>query len=191
MKAFKRHTGLAVPMRRDNIDTDQIIPSREMKTVSKTGLGDGLFAGQRYFKGRDVNPDFILNQEAYKGATILLAGENFGCGSSREHAVWALVDYGFRVIIAQSFGRIFYNNCVANGLLAVTLPKSKIEQLEDIVCVDLPDQKVDNFSFMIAQSDKDMLLSGLDPIDLTLQYEDKIEAFFEQDKKRNSWKYPA
>lgn len=189
MKAFTQYTGLAAPLLRDNIDTDQIIPSREMKTVSKTGLSDGLFAGQRYINNREINPDFILNNELYDGATILLAGQNFGCGSSREHAVWALIDYGFRAVIAESFGEIFYNNSVRNGLLPIELKKSDIEALDDIVSIDLNAQTVDAVTFNIAQSDKDMLLGGFDPIDMTLQHKAVIEAFFVNDKAARPWKY--
>jgi len=189
MKPFTVHTGLAVPMLYDNIDTDQIIPSREMKTVSKTGLGDGLFAGQRYIQDRDMNPDFILNNELYDGATILLAGKNFGCGSSREHAVWALTDYGFRAVIAESFGEIFYNNAIRNGLLPVELNQAQIAGFGDIVSIDLAAQTIDALSFNIAPSDKDRLLNGLDPIDVTLKHHAEIEAFFEGDKAAQSWKY--
>jgi len=189
MKAFTMHTGLAVPMLQDNIDTDQIIPSQEMKTVSKTGLGDGLFAGQRYINEREINPDFILNNELYDGATILLSGKNFGCGSSREHAVWALNDYGFRAVIAESFGEIFYNNAIRNGLLPIELNKGDMASLGEIVSIDLAAQQVDSLHFNIAQGDKQRLLEGLDPIDLTLKHDAEIEAFFRTDKALNSWKY--
>ena len=129
MKPFTLHTGIAAPLLRDNVDTDQIIPSREMKSVTKTGLGKGLFAGQRYLPNGLPNPDFVLNQADYKAATILLSGKNFGCGSSREHAVWALKEYGFRAVIAESFGEIFYNNCIRNGILCVQMSKAKIVNL--------------------------------------------------------------
>lgn len=191
MKAFTMHTGLAVPMLQDNIDTDQIIPSREMKTVSKTGLGDGLFAGQRYINEREIDPDFILNNELYDGATILLAGKNFGCGSSREHAVWALNDYGFRAVIAESFGDIFYNNAVRNGLLPIELNTGDIASLGEIVSIDLAAQRVDSLPFNIAQGDKQRLLEGLDPIDVTLKHDAEIEAFFTVDKAVQPWKYNA
>jgi len=183
------HTGIAAPLIRDNIDTDQIIPSREMKSVSKTGLSDGLFAGQRYIKEREENPDFILNQQLYRGASILLSGKNFGCGSSREHAVWALKEYGFRVIIAESFGDIFYNNCVRNGILCVALDPSLIASLGDIVSVDLPNQLIDQTLFTIASGDKYMLVNGLDVIAMTLARAKDIEAFFKRDKKTHGWKY--
>jgi len=149
MILFTTHIGTAAPLIRDNIDTDQIIPSREMTSVSKTGLSDGLFAGQRYIEDRVENPEFILNQELYRGATILLSGKNFGCGSSREHAVWALKEYGFRVIIAESFGDIFYNNCVRNGILCVQLEGKIIASFGDIVSIDLPRQLVNQTPFDI------------------------------------------
>src|SRR5690349_19777158 len=131
-------TAVAAPLLRANVDTDAIIPSREMRTVSKSGLADGLFAGWRYTAvgGRDPNPDFPLNQPVYAGARILLGGENFGCGSSREHAVWALHEYGFRAVIAPSFSPIFQNNCVRNGVAPVELPAASIEAIADYVGED-------------------------------------------------------
>lgn len=192
MTPFTSHIGLAAPFLHNNVDTDQIIPSREMKTVSKTGLGDGLFAGQRYLNAeRELNPEFVLNQELYDGATILLSGQNFGCGSSREHAVWALKDYGFHAVIAASFGEIFYNNSIRNGLLPIELPRAAITSLGDLVTIDLPAQKVDGFSFDIAPSDKHMLLGGLDPIDMTLKHKSKIDAFYARDRQAHGWKYGA
>jgi len=183
------HTGTAAPLILDNIDTDQIIPSREMKSVSKTGLSDGMFAGQRYIEGRTENPGFVLNQELYRGATILLSGKNFGCGSSREHAVWALKEYGFRAIVAESFGEIFYNNCVRNGILCVQLESAIIAALGDVVTVDLVHQTVNQTPFDIPASDKKMLVEGLDGIGLTLQNEVEISAYFEVDKKDRPWVY--
>jgi len=189
MMPFTTHTGTAAPFIRDNIDTDQIIPSREMKSVSKTGLSDGMFAGQRYLDDRLENPNFILNQELYRNSTILLSGKNFGCGSSREHAVWALKEYGFRAIIAESFGEIFYNNCVRNGILCVQLDGSIIASLGDIVTIDLPNQMVNQTSFDISAGDKKMLNEGLDGIGLTLQNEAEISAYFEADKANRPWVY--
>ena len=174
-------------MLRDNIDTDQIIPSREMKSVTKTGLSDGLFAGQRYIKEREINPDFVLNQEFFQGSSILLSGKNFGCGSSREHAVWALKEYGFRAIIAESFGEIFYNNCVRNGLLCVQLSADDIASFGDIVAINLPKQTVDKFHFEIPAGDKHMLVNGLDPISLTLQHKDEIDNWFAKDTQLRPW----
>jgi len=189
MMPFTIHTGIAAPLIRDNIDTDQIIPSREMKSVSKTGLSGGMFAGQRYVQDRIENPDFVLNQELYRGATILLSGKNFGCGSSREHAVWALKEYGFRAIIAESFGEIFYNNCIRNGILCVQLDGALIDSLGQIVTIDLAHQRVDDTSFDIAAGDKHMLIEGLDAIGLTLSDEAEINAYFAQDKIRRPWGY--
>ena len=189
MRPFTAHTGTVAPLIRDNIDTDQIIPSREMTSVSKTGLSDGLFAGQRYIKNRQENSDFILNKELYRGATILLSGQNFGCGSSREHAVWALKEYGFRAIIAESFGEIFYNNCVRNGILCVELEGSIIASLGDIVTIDLPHQLVNQTKFDISAGDKKMLVEGLDGIGLTQKNEAEISAYFEVDKTNRPWVY--
>jgi len=189
MRPFTTHIGTAAPLMRDNIDTDQIIPSREMTSVSKTGLADGMFAGQRYIQDRIENPDFVLNQELYRGATILLSGKNFGCGSSREHAVWALKEYGFRAVIAESFGEIFYNNCVRNGILCVSLQASEIAKLGVIVSIDLPAQTVDEHVFSMPLGDKKMLVEGLDGIGLTMQNEAEILAYFEQDKITQPWAY--
>lgn len=186
---FAIHCGIAAPLLADNIDTDQIIPSREMKSVSKTGLVDGLFAGRRYKSGREINPDFILNQPDYHGATILLSGQNFGCGSSREHAVWALKEYGIRAIIAESFGEIFYNNCVRNGVLCVQLCAVDIEKLGRNLEINLPEQTVDGQRFEIPMSDKKMLVEGLDPISLTLVERNEIQAHFKADAARRSWLY--
>lgn len=207
MNPLVTHTGIVAPLLRDNIDTDAIIPSREMKRVSKKGLGEGLFAGWRYTLpgGREPNPDFILNQAPFSGATILLAGQNFGCGSSREHAVWALQEYGIRVIIASSFGTIFHGNCVRNGILTITLAPTDIEAIasyaevnpaEHTVRVDLPSQRVTlsarsepAFSFDISAGDKAMLLEGLDGIALTMKEASAIDAFEASDRKQRPWVY--
>lgn len=186
---FGTHTGIAVLLIRDNIDTDQIIPSREMKSVSKTGLAAGLFAGQRYLDGRIPNPDFVLNQPDYAGATILVTGKNFGCGSSREHAVWALKEYGFRSIIAESFGEIFYSNCIRNGLLPIVLAAEKIAGLPREISIDLSEQTINGMSFHIPIGDKTMLVEGLDMIALTLEHEPEITAFLEQDRAKRPWIY--
>ncbi|MCF6219985.1 MAG: 3-isopropylmalate dehydratase small subunit [Robiginitomaculum sp.] len=170
----------AVPILRDNIDTDAIIPSREIKGVTKTGLSEGLFAGWRYVGGREINSDFLLNWPQFKGAQILLSGANFGCGSSREQAVWALTEYGFRVIVAESFGEIFYNNCIANGVLPIRLPGRSIALLVKIdkdIEVNLETQKIGGISFDISKPHKHMLLGGLDAIDLTHRSMDNIETF--------------
>jgi len=183
------HTGIAALLKGDNIDTDQIIPSREMKSVSKTGLADGMFAGQRYLEGRKLNPDFILNKPGYSGATILLSGKNFGCGSSREHAVWALKEYGFRAIIAESFGEIFYNNCVRNGILPIVMRVDDIAAQPKEVTIDLPEQTVNGVAFDIPDGDKSMLIGGLDAIALTLAHKMDIATFLEKDKASRPWIY--
>src|SRR5512143_1487074 len=180
MEPFTTLTAVAVPLIRANVDTDAIIPSREMKTVSKVGLADGLFAGWRYtaIGGRERNPDFVLNDPAYEGARILLSGPNFGCGSSREHAVWALAEYGFRAIVAESFSPIFHGNCVRNGVVPVELPGQAIQRIADQVreapqerrvTVDLlrcavvaPDGEAS--AFRIDGEAREMLLEGLDAI---------------------------
>ncbi len=198
-------TAVAAPLIRPNIDTDAIIPSREMKGVSKTGLADGLFAGWRYTEvgGREANPDFVLNDPAYAGAAILLGGPNIGCGSSREHAVWALAEYGFRAVVAPSFNPIFQGNCVRNGVVPVTLAEAAVEALAADVApdpqglrltVDLPAQVVsgprgETYAFEIGDEAKTMLLHGLDAIALTLQRQGEIEAFRTADRERRPWAY--
>jgi 3-isopropylmalate/(R)-2-methylmalate dehydratase small subunit len=205
VKKFNKHSGVAAPIVRNNIDTDSIIPSVEMKRVSKKGLSGGLFAGWRYTDriARYPNPDFILNQDAYHGASILLSGRNFGCGSSREHAVWALDEFGIRAIIAPSFGAIFYANCIANGLLPISIPAEVIAQLTDFVehdpqknhlLIDLQHRSVSCppdhvFNFDISDSDAEMLLNGWDPVTLTLHYDREIESFTQKDKKIRPWIY--
>ncbi|MEM9289825.1 MAG: 3-isopropylmalate dehydratase small subunit [Pseudomonadota bacterium] len=193
MTPFTVHTGVAAPILRVNIDTDAIIPSREMKTVSKAGLADGLFAGWRYDKpgSRTPNPDFVLNHPDFAETTVLLAGENFGCGSSREHAVWALDEYGIRCVIAPTFGAIFYNNCIKNGILPIELPDETIRTLAEQVMtgpqekqlrIDLEEKTVtapdgEALTFEIADTHREMLLEGLDSIDMTLKLLPDIEAF--------------
>ncbi|TXS92001.1 3-isopropylmalate dehydratase small subunit [Parahaliea maris] len=203
MEKFLIHSGVAAPLLRVNIDTDAIIPSREMKLVSKKGLGEGLFAGWRYTEagGRTPNPGFVLNQPGYKGATILLSGRNFGCGSSREHAVWALAEYGIRAIIAPSFGVIFQGNCERNGILPIVLPETVVQSLATQVAadpqsqrltIDLQQQSVIDpqgtaHAFDIAPSSRQMLLEGLDQIGLTLNRLDRIEAFERDFRERRPW----
>ncbi|WP_018996746.1 3-isopropylmalate dehydratase small subunit [Hirschia maritima] len=202
-KTFSRHSGVAAPLLIDNIDTDQIIPSREMKTVSKEGLGEGLFAGWRYTEvgGREPNQEFVLNQNSKIDSTILIAGSNFGCGSSREHAVWALSEYGIRVILAVSFGEIFHANCLRNGILAVSLSQDNIDALanasnEGEITVDLVEQTVSAASikdwkcdFEIGAYPKKMLMEGLCPIEMTLTNEKAIDAFLQVDKETRPWVY--
>lgn len=207
MEAIRLHEGVCAPLPVDNVDTDQIIPSREMKRVSKQGLGEGLFAGSRYlYEGMQkigLNDDFVLNKPDYVGASILLSGRNFGCGSSREHAVWALHDFGIRAVIAESFGRIFRINCARNGLLAIELAAAQIEALiqqtsldpqANRVVIDLPNGKIrtplgEEFDFAIDESDRRMLMLGLDYIDYSLQYAADIDAFKKNDTADRPWAY--
>lgn len=202
---FTKHVGIAARLIRDNIDTDQIIPSREMKAVSRHGLADGLFAGWRYSApdARVENPDFVLNKPDQKSATVLISGKNFGCGSSREHAVWALKEYGIRAVIAQSFGEIFHGNCIRNGVLPIVLEAAQIEPLkrlnappqieidlkaQKLFCAQLPDWSM---RFEIESFAKRLLMLGLDPIDLTLKNSETIKAFFARDKQERPWVYSA
>ena len=205
MEKFTTLTAIAAPLLRANVDTDAIIPSREMKTVSKTGLAAGLFAGWRYRQigGREPNPDFVLNRRGFAAARILLGGDNFGCGSSREHAVWALHEYGFRAVIAPSFAPIFYNNCIRNGIVPVRLPAATIAALAAQVdaaagtshlTVDLAAQQVRaadgaTYAFDIEPEARDMLLEGLDGIDLTLKHRAAIAAFAQWDRAARPWIY--
>jgi 3-isopropylmalate/(R)-2-methylmalate dehydratase small subunit len=194
MNGFKSLTSIAAPLIRDNVDTDAIIPSREMKSVAKTGLADGLFAGWRYTEGRTPDPDFILNQPAYVEAQILLGGTNFGCGSSREHAAWALAEYGFRVIVASSFNPIFRANCVRNGIVPVELDAVSLAEADGPMTVDLPNQSVTTadgrrWTFAIDAEAKAMLLDGLDEIGLTLLRAGAITAFRAHDRTKRPWAY--
>lgn len=194
MTPFTTLTSIAAPLLRDNVDTDAIIPSREMKTTGRTGLANGLFAPWRYTEGRTPDPAFVLNQPAYQSAGILVSGVNFGCGSSREHAVWALVEFGIRAVIAQSFAPIFASNCIRNGLLPVALPAEAIARLAgQQVTIDLARQSVDcggeSWTFDIKAEPKMMLLEGLDVIDLTLKSREAIAAFHAQDRIARPWIY--
>jgi 3-isopropylmalate/(R)-2-methylmalate dehydratase small subunit len=205
MEKFTVLEAIAAPIMRINIDTDVIIPSREMKRVSKEGLSDGMFSNWRYTKpgGREENPDFILNQEPYRQAQILLSGDNFGCGSSREHAVWALSEWGIRAIITPGFGNIFYGNCVRNGILPVKLAIAIVENIAKQVEADPANNKVkvdltnctvtapdgNMHSFEIAAADREMLLEGLDGIAVTMRRDDEILAFQAKDRLRRPWIY--
>ncbi|MEW6128837.1 MAG: 3-isopropylmalate dehydratase small subunit [Acidobacteriota bacterium] len=190
MKPFTKHTGIVAALDRVHVDTDQIIPKQFLKRIERTGFGEFLFFDWRFNEDGSPKEDFELNQPRFHGATILVARTNFGCGSSREHAPWALQDYGFRVIIAPSFADIFYNNCLQNGLLPVRLTEDEVEQIFQRInriagyqlTVDLEKQTVSdteglNCHFAVEAFRRDCLLKGLDDIGLTLQQEDKILAF--------------
>ena len=190
-------TSPAVPLLRDNIDTDTIIPSREMKTTGRTGLADGLFAPWRYTDAaaRLRDPAFVLNQRDAIGTRLLLGGRNFGCGSSREHAVWALAEFGIEAIIAPSFAPIFKANCLRNGLLPVELPEEIVRSLEwSMVRIDLPSQTVTagdrHWHFDIDPETKQMLLEGADAIDLTLKNRPEIDRWLTRDRIERPWIYP-
>jgi len=205
MEKFTLLEAIAAPIMRINIDTDVIIPSREMKRVSKEGLSDGMFSNWRYTEpgGREENPDFILNQEPYRQAQILLSGDNFGCGSSREHAVWALAEWGIKAIITPGFGNIFYGNCVRNGILPVQLDNAVVEELAKQVEADPANNKIKvdlinctvtapdsaTHSFGIAPADQEMLLEGLDGIAITMRRDDEILAFQARDRLKRPWIY--
>ena len=190
MEPFKQHTGVVVPIDRSDVDTDLIIPARFLKRIERTGYGQFLFHGKRYRGDGTPDPDFVLNKPQYREGTVLVAGHNFGCGSSREHAPWALLDYGFRVIIAPLFADIFANNAAQNGLLTIVLPAERVRQILHAagsregyqVTVDLEAQTVtDGFghrdTFEIDGFKKHRLLHGLDAIGLTLQHEPEIASF--------------
>jgi 3-isopropylmalate/(R)-2-methylmalate dehydratase small subunit len=204
MQPFQTLTATAAKLDQVNVDTDQIIPKQFLKKIERTGFGIHLFHDWRFIDdaGQKLNPDFILNQSRYQGAQILVAGDNFGCGSSREHAPWALLDYGFRSIIAPSFADIFYNNCAKNGILLVALPEASVQQLfteieDNVGCeltVDLPNQKVQSpkglaFSFEIDPFVKHRLLNGLDDIGWTLQFQSAIEKFEASYQKQAPWMF--
>jgi 3-isopropylmalate/(R)-2-methylmalate dehydratase small subunit len=209
MQPFVTLDGLAVPLDRANVDTDAIIPKQFLKSIKRSGFGPNAFDEWRYLdhgepgmdnSQRKVNPDFVLNQPRYQGAEILLARENFGCGSSREHAPWALLDYGFRAIIAPSFADIFFNNCFKNGILPVVLSVEAVDRLFKAVestpgykiLIDLEKQTVQTpdgqaYSFEVDAFRKHCLLNGLDDIGLTLQQVDKIKAFETKHKQTQPW----
>ena len=205
MEKFTVLKAIAAPILRINIDTDVIIPSREMKRVSKEGLSDGMFANWRYTEpgGREEQADFILNQEPYRQAKIILSGDNFGCGSSREHAVWALHEWGIRAIIAPGFGNIFYGNCIRNGILPVVLANDVVENIaaqveanpaHNLVNVDLSNCTVTAadglaHAFEIGPGDREMLLEGLDAIAVTQRRDDEILAFQARDRLKRPWIY--
>ena len=190
MTPFRKHTGKVVPLDRANVDTDQIIPKQFLKRIERTGFGEFLFYDWRFRPGGEIDSSFVLNDPRYLGASILVAGKNFGCGSSREHAPWALADYGFRTIIASSFADIFANNCMKNGLLPVTLSEDEVatimeraQSTEDYeLTVDLEQRNVSDgqgfsASFAVDDFQRHCLLEGLDDIGLTLLHEADIEAY--------------
>lgn len=190
MQKFTTLTGVAAPMPLVNIDTDMIIPKQFLKTIKRTGLGVNLFDEMRYDRDGKEIADFVLNQAAYREAKILVAGDNFGCGSSREHAPWALADFGIRCVISTSFADIFFNNCFKNGILPIVLPQAEVEKLMDdagrganaIISVDLEEQTITGpdggtISFEVEPFRKHCLLNGLDDIGLTLQKVSTIDAF--------------
>ena len=211
MEKFTQLQGLAVPLDRANVDTDAIIPKQFLKSIKRTGFGPNLFDEWRYLdhgepgmdnSGRSLNPDFVLNQPRYQGAKVLLARKNFGCGSSREHAPWALEDYGFRAIIAPSYADIFYNNCFKNGLLPIVFDAAIVDQLfQETVAtegyqlnVDLSAQTVitpsgQSFEFNVEEFRKYCLLNGLDDIGLTLRNVDKIKAYETRRKLEAPWMF--
>ncbi len=208
MNEYTIHSAKMVPLDRSNIDTDQIIPKQFLKSIKKTGFGPNLFDSWRYldsgFPGQDnskrqTNPEFVLNNKKYKGSEVLISKENFGCGSSREHAVWAMQDYGIKCVIAQSFADIFYNNCFKNGLLAISLSKDSIEELFSLsekgenIHVDLINQvildsnELEIVKFEIEDFRKNSVLEGLNEIGLSLKYSKSILSYEESIKKLTPW----
>ena len=200
MKKFTNLTGIAAPLPMAHVDTDMIIPKQFLKTLSRTGLGKGLFHDLRYREDGAPEPDFVLNRAPYDKAKILLAGENFGCGSSREHAPWALRDFGITCVIAPSFADIFYANCFQNGILPIVLPQKEIDKLLDdaqrganaVLEIDLAAQTIKgpdggSLRFEIAPSRKQSLLNGWDDIALSLQQQDKIDAFESERENTAPW----
>ena len=200
MQPFTKLSGVAAPLPMVNVDTDMIIPKQFLKTLVRTGLGKALFFEQRYLDDGAEKPDFVLNKPAYRKAQILVGGANFGCGSSREHAPWALLDFGIRCVIAPSFADIFYNNCFKNGILPIALPQADVDKLMDdaerganaVISVDLEKQEIRGpdggcIKFEIDPFRKQCLLNGWDDIGLTLQHETEISAFEARRKQSEPW----
>lgn len=200
MEKFEKLTSVAAPLPIANVDTDMIIPARYLKTIKRTGLGEGLFANMRFTEDGSDNEEFVLNQPAYKDAQILVAGNNFGCGSSREHAPWALMDYGIKCVISTDFADIFYNNSFKNGMLLIKVGPEEFDMLMDdagrganaTVTVDLEAQEITGpdggvIKFEIDAFRKHCLLNGLDDIGLTMEKEDKITSFEESHKAAQPW----
>ena len=202
MEKFTKLTGIAAPMNMINIDTDQIIPKLHLRTIKRTGLGKVVFEELRFNTDGSEKPEFILNQEPYRKAKIIVAGDNFGCGSSREHAPWALLDFGIRCVISTSFADIFYNNCFKNGILPVTVSKEDLEALmadasdreNPELTIDLETQEITRpngpkITFKIDEFRRECLLKGLDDIGLTMQKADKIDAFEKKQRESQPWLY--
>jgi 3-isopropylmalate/(R)-2-methylmalate dehydratase small subunit len=202
MQKFTTLSAVAAPLPMPNIDTDKIIPAQHLKTIKRTGLGQYLFETLRFGPDGKERPDFVLNKSAYRNAKILVAGENFGCGSSREHAPWALLDYGITCVISTSFADIFYNNCFKNGILPIKLPKEDVDKLLDdasrganaVVSIDLEKQEIRGpdggcIKFEIDAFRKHCLLNGLDDVGLTLQKKAKVDSFESQQKGSQPWLY--
>jgi 3-isopropylmalate/(R)-2-methylmalate dehydratase small subunit len=200
MEKFTTLTGVAAPMDMINIDTDMVIPKQYLTTIERTGLGRGLFHEMRYNADGSDNPDFVLNKPAYRNASILVTGENFGCGSSREHAPWALLDFGFKCVIAPSFADIFYNNCFKNGILPIRLPQEDVDKLMDdadrganaTISIDLEAQTITGpdggeITFEVEEFKKHCLMNGLDDVGLTMEHEGKITSFEDDRKVTQPW----
>jgi 3-isopropylmalate/(R)-2-methylmalate dehydratase small subunit len=200
MQKFTTLTGVAAPMPMINVDTDMIIPKLHLKTIKRTGLGKALFEEMRYTPDGKEKPDFVLNKPAYRQAQILVAGDNFGCGSSREHAPWALLDFGIRCVISTSFGDIFYNNCFKNGILPIRVSQEDLDKLFDdaerganaTLTIDLPNQEIrgpdgGKVKFEIDPFRKHCLLNGLDDIGLTMEKKGSIDAYEAKLKKERAW----
>jgi 3-isopropylmalate/(R)-2-methylmalate dehydratase small subunit len=200
VEKFDKLTGVAAPMNMINVDTDMIIPKNFLKTIKRSGLGKNLFDEMRYDRDGKENPDFILNKSAYRQAKIIVAGDNFGCGSSREHAPWALLDFGIRCVISTSFADIFYNNCFKNGILPIKVTKEQLDDLMDdaergsnaTLTIDLESQTIQGpdggeVKFEIDEFKKHLLLNGLDDIGLTLQKSNKVDSFEAQQNANQPW----
>ena len=204
MDKFTTLTGVAAPLPIVNVDTDMIIPKDYLKTIKRTGLGTGLFAEMRYNEDGSENPDFVLNKPAYRNAQVLVAGDNFGCGSSREHAPWALLDFGIRCVISENFADIFYNNCFKNGILPIKVPKEVIDKLMDdasrgsnaVIEIDLEKQEIKGPDGGTVHFDMDpfrkrCLLEGLDDIGLTMEKASEIDDFEKKQKEAQPWLHAA
>ena len=200
MQKFDKLTGVAAPMNMINVDTDMIIPKNFLKTIKRSGLGKNLFDEMRFDREGNESPDFVLNKPAYREAKIIVAGDNFGCGSSREHAPWALLDFGIRCVISTSFADIFYNNCFKNGILPIKVTKEQLDDLMDdaerganaTLSIDLESQTIQGpdggeVKFEVDEFRKHLLLNGLDDIGLTLQKVDKVDSFEERQNASQPW----